>query len=460
MTKYKLRQYQEEAVITGINAINNNKREILVLPTGSGKSLVVASIAKELDGNTIVFQPNKEILEQNLEKIKNFGFDDVGVFSASMNQKTVGKVTFATIGTIYNKPEMWGMFNNIIIDEVHLCNSKAGMYQEFIKSHKGAVVGLTATPYRMHSFENLSLGKKSVVAKFLTRTKPKIFNTISHITQIQDLYNQGFLCPLEYIVNEKYFPSEIKLNSTGLDFDEKSLKEYHASMNIVDIVEDAIKGQNKRHILVFNKFINEAQNLNNKLSDLGIKSAIVTAETPKKEREEIIKKFKSQEIKVITNVGVLTTGFDFPELDCVILARPTQSVALYYQMVGRALRTSPDKQNATVIDICGNVRRFGRVETFSITRNEFNGLPRLKSEVGFLTGFDFLNQIDLETKPKSNKSDSDIVTFGKYGKANNGKGTPIKDIPTSYLLWCIDNFQDGFWKEKFKKEVDIRVNNK
>lgn len=94
----------------------------------------------------------------------------------------------------------------------------------------------------------------------------------------------------------------------------------------------------------------------------------MTGETPKKERERILEDFKSGKIKVIVNVGVLTTGFDFPELETVVLARPTKSLALYYQMVGRAIRPHPNKPEAWIVDLCQNYRRFGRVEDMKITR--------------------------------------------------------------------------------------------
>ena len=113
---YKLRDYQKKAVESGLKLFNSDKRElgICILPSGAGKSLVIASVGKQLKGDTIVFQPTLEILEQNLSKIHEFGFHDVGVFSASAKRKDFGKITFATIGSIFNRKEEWGRFKNII----------------------------------------------------------------------------------------------------------------------------------------------------------------------------------------------------------------------------------------------------------------------------------------------------------------------------------------------------------
>lgn len=717
----QLRKYQAEAVTSGLKAFREKRNGVIVAPTASGKSLILNAIARELPGNTIVFQPTAEVLAQNLEWASDFGITDIGVFSASMGQKDIGKVTYATIGSIYNRKELWGTFTNVIADEcftgdtlvstpfgkkridnvrcgdkilsgigiqevetisvkkseellkitfsddttlkctgnhpiftnhgwkkaeevlerditfseqglsilwsnflsqktqgqkdwrllptdekelgsteilldflfkevrkpnelkncqrkngknfkkdgtqtnqegwkreiasvaaasiascvrswvgsrvfstnknetfkdglsyllqnrysksgkndsnrggwrkpydnrkknsrqkenrisyfprvvsvsriksespelvfnlqvsghpsyfangklVHNChflNSKEGMYKEFIDTHGGNVLGLTATPYRMKSFNNHATGTRSVVCQFLTRTKPKIFNEISYIIQIQDLYAQGYLCPLRYTINDRYKPEEIKLNSTGMDYDDQALMSYNSKMNVLEVVESFIKDKDKRHVLVFNKFVQEAETLSARLKMLGIASAIVTGETPKKERDKILADFKTGQVKVICNVGVLTTGFDFPALDTVILARPTMSVPLYYQMVGRAMRTFAGKDYAEIVDICGNIRRFGRVETFEIGKDPDSGLDRLKSEAGWLTGVDFITGQSVEYKPKV----SEFLTFGKY------KDMSIKEIPHGYLRWGAENLS-GAWQTKFKDELSRR----
>jgi len=235
----------------------------------------------------------------------------------------------------------------------HLVNSKKGMYSEFIDAHNGSVLGITATPFRLHSYQDIRTEQKYVVAKMLTRTKPRIFKEIIHITQVQKLYEQKYLCPVKYIINKNYKHSDIELNSTGMDFNQDRLKEYNEKQNIVKIISDLVKEQKAKHILVFNVFVAEAEALSENLKKLNIKSESISANTSSDERERIISDFKSGKNKVVTNVGVLTLGFDFPELDCVILARPTQSVVLFSQMIGRSIRISKDKEYTTVIDMCG-----------------------------------------------------------------------------------------------------------
>ena len=123
----------------------------------------------------------------------------------------------------------------------------------------------------------------------------------------------------------------------------------------------------RRGILVFVKFVEQAERMVKEIPF----SAVVSGETPKKVREEILAKFKAGIIKVVVNVGTLTTGFDYPELDTAIIARPTMSLSLWYQMVGRVIRPCPGK-DGWIIDLGGNLRRFGKVEDLRIEQPEKN----------------------------------------------------------------------------------------
>ena len=173
---YKLRDYQQRASDTAAAFFNDKKAKynaIMVLPTGSGKSLVIADIANRLQGHTLVFQPSKEILEQNYKKLCSYGVLDCSVYSASFNSKNISRITFATIGSVIRHTDDFQHFNNVIIDECHFVNAKGGMYEEFIHATGCKVLGLTATPYR------LSSSSFGAMLKFLTRTRPLIFSRLS-----------------------------------------------------------------------------------------------------------------------------------------------------------------------------------------------------------------------------------------------------------------------------------------
>lgn len=366
---YQLRDYQRKASDAAVRAFQGESKHngLLILPTGAGKSLVIADIASRLDGALLVFQPSKEILEQNFAKLQSYGIIDCGVYSASVGCKDINRITFATIGSVMNHMQDFAHFKNVMIDECHYVNSKAGQYKQFIESENRRVVGLTATPYRLgKGLNGLSM------LKFLTRTRPRIFDTVLYYCQISDLLAKGYLAELRYFDCTKLDMSQVKTNSTGADYDDESLRlEYKRSGFYDQLTSTTVRVLNpkdkkpRKGVLVFTRFIEEAENLTLKLGSLGIKSAIVTGTTPKVEREGILKDFKSGFIKVVANVGTLTTGFDYPALDTVILARPTKSLSLYYQMVGRAIRPYQGK-DGWVIDLGGNYKRFGDVSNMKI----------------------------------------------------------------------------------------------
>lgn len=334
----------------------------------SGKSLVIADIASRLEGPLLVFQPSKEILQQNFAKLQSYGIFDCGCYSASVGCKDINRITFATIGSVMNHMSDFDCFKNIIIDECHYVNSKSGQYKQFIEAKNRQVVGLTATPYRLDRAEGGS------ILKFLTRVRPRIFSKVIYCCQIGELLSKGYLADLHYYDLTTLDLRRVRSNSTGADYDERSLlAEYERSgfydklSNTVVKVLQPKSGIPRKGVLVFTAFTREARQLVDKLQSLGVNAAIVTGETPKKEREAILEGFKRREIKVVANVGVLTTGFDYPALDTVVLARPTKSLGLYYQMVGRAIRPFEGK-DGWIVDLSGNYSRFGNVADLFISR--------------------------------------------------------------------------------------------
>lgn len=367
---YNLRYYQKEASDAAVKLFNGktDKNGLIIIPTGGGKSLILADIASRLEGPLLVFQPSKEILQQNFAKLQSYRIIDCGCYSASVGRKDINRITFATIGSVMNNMRDFDCFKNIIVDEAHYVNSKAGQYKKFIEAKNRQVVGLTATPYRLDKCAGGSM------LKFLTRTRPRIFSKVIYCCQIGELLSKGFLANLSYYDITSIDLRRVRSNSTGADYDEKSLiAEYERSgfydklSNTVVKVMQPKSGIPRKGILVFTAFRKESESLVSKLQSLGIKAAIVTCDTPKREREDILQRFKKGEIKVVSNCGTLTAGFDYPELDTVILARPTKSLALFYQMVGRAIRPSEGKIG-WVVDMAGNYSRFGNVADLYIAR--------------------------------------------------------------------------------------------
>lgn len=376
------RTYQVEAIQSGVDFFNDPKpnNAFQVLPTGSGKSVVIANIGKQLKEKTIVFQPSKEILEQNLKKLMSYGYR-AGVYSASAGAKHIDHLTFATIGSVNNKHHLFKDVKHIIVDECHLVNPRDGMYFNFIKSLPEAkVLGLTATPYR------LSANIDGAMLKFLNRTNPRIFNKLIYYIQNETLFNAGHLAKLEYFAFDVIDRSMLQVNSTGTDFTDASLKWYYKKINMPKItIEYAERLLKKRkNLLIFCSLISEAVEVQKGIPG----SYVLTGETDKKERESILARFKAGVIQCVINVGVLTTGFDYPELEAVLIARSTMSLGLYYQIIGRAMRPHPGKVSAWIVDLGNNIKFFGKIETMKI-RTTDNGLYSIWNNGRQLTNVNF-----------------------------------------------------------------------
>ena len=254
---YTLRPYQQEAADKAVSFFNDRKARynaLEMLATASGKSLIISEIASRLDGNTLVFCPQKEILQQNYEKYLSYGLNDAGIYSASFGRKDICHVTFATIKSAINHKELFSSFKNIIVDEAHQVCSSKGQYKDFFASLPCKVLGLTATPYRLTSQQGIMVGDEfkpngtfnriqyftrggfkprpgvepctKANLKLLTRTIPRIFSKIIYYVQTSDLVNGGYLTKPRYfqMVPNGWNEAELKVNSTGFDYTDDSVK--------------------------------------------------------------------------------------------------------------------------------------------------------------------------------------------------------------------------------------------
>lgn len=358
------RPYQTEAIERGVKFFESpgKKHEFQILPTGSGKSVVIANIAKGLTGNTVVFQPSKEILEQNYAKFSSYGFR-AAKYSASVGEKYIDRITFATIGSVARKHHLFRQFDNIIIDECHLVAPDGGMYLDFIRSISHAkVLGLTATPYRLES------DYEGAMLKFLNRTSPAIFTDVNYFVQNDVLFNAGHLSKLDYYDFSNIDRTRLSLNSSGTDYTEASIRAYFRQIKMYEktamYARELLK--KRRNLMVFCSLVEDAYKIQRAVPG----SVVVTGEADKALRSRLVADFKSGKIRCMINVGVFTTGFDYPELEAVLLDRITMSLALYYQIVGRVMRPHRDKESGWVVDLGGNIQRFGKIETMQIRQND------------------------------------------------------------------------------------------
>ncbi|MCK8071515.1 DEAD/DEAH box helicase [Vibrio sp. 1CM23M] len=357
---YTLRPYQADSVKSVIHYFRKHQTPaVLVLPTGAGKSLVIAELARLAKGRVLVLAHVKELVEQNHEKYEGYGLKG-SIFSAGLGRKeTDQQVVFASVQSVVrNLDSFSNQFSLLVIDECHrVPDEKTSSYQKVIthlrENNSGIkVLGLTATPYR------LGMGW---IYQYHTRgqvrsDEPRFFRDCIFELPIRYLLDEGFLTPARMIDAPvlSYDFSQLKPASTG------RYKEAELDMVIEQskratpqIVEQIIHlAQDKLGIMVFAATVRHAQEI------LGLlpagEASIVIGDTPTFERDQIISDFKERKIKFLVNVSVLTTGFDAPHVDLIAILRPTESISLYQQIVGRGLRLSPGKKECLVLDYAGN----------------------------------------------------------------------------------------------------------
>ena len=380
---YSLRPYQISILELMKADFTNFGNSIIVAPTGSGKSLLIASLANWLNQNVLIICYTKEILDQNKEKLSQIiPKEEIGIYSASFNSKEIKKYTLATIGSIYKHPELFTVFKVVLIDELHTVPHKktSSMYIKFLKQiGSPKVYGFSGTPYRCENWgERLSNGYilSHTVTKLVNRCMNPFWSRIIISLTTQSLIDEGYLCQPTYIDKELIPRQELKPNASHSDFDltgfQKKLLE--RENELLTILEWA--NSTHRHTLVFCVSVAQAEHL----SSLVNGSAVVSAKTPKKIRTKIIHGFKLGLIKTVFNVNCLTTGFDFPALDCIVVCRPTNSIGLHVQMLGRGMRNAPGKKTCDIIDLVGNVKKLGKAETIRVER--VNGQWEIVSETG------------------------------------------------------------------------------
>lgn len=370
MDKFPPRPYQAKGIAANLDYLLSdvNYNAFALYPTGAGKSVVMANTIKELPYQSVILQPSKEILVQNVAKYQSYGYE-AGVYSASAGTKTIGHATFATIGSVVKKPHLFRNVRYILIDECHLVNAADGMYNYFIKSlPKAKVLGFTATPYRLSSAADGSM------LSFINRTEPRIFHEMIYCVQNNTLFDAGYLSKLVYYSFNLIDASKLTLNGNGSDFTDASLRAYYRSENIPTKIANFANNllKKRRNLLVFCSLLDEAAAVAKNVPG----SVVLDGKTSDAMREKILSQFTAGIIKCVINVGVLTTGFDYPALECVLLAKSTMSLSLYYQIFGRGFRTDPlkVKKDCWLVDLGGNIERFGKFETMIVENNNDGNL--------------------------------------------------------------------------------------
>lgn len=349
-------------------------------------------------------------------------------------------------------------------------------FMKFIGALPGVkVLGFTATPCRLHSYGSLVEGNYSSL-NMLMYDDPSFFKEMVHVIQIEEMVKRGYWAKLRYEVWD-FDESDLMLNGNGSEYTTESIARSIITNGVNNTIYKRLNmlWNERKHILVcmdsvencniISEFINKKRG--------AVVTGVVSAETPKKKREQILEDFKSGKLKAVFNYSTLATGFDFPELDCVMFGRPTFSFAIYYQFFGRVVRPHKDKPEGFIIDCCNNFRRFGPIEKVSIEHIPYKGWCMFSDEKLISCRMDrdiYKSQLleyaekrkrateEAKHKPKEEgwiragakdptiqpppgqkmiKDSNMLMWFGKY------KGTPLEQVPLDYLKWVSENLGDS-----------------
>lgn len=441
-----LRQNQEEPVRKAIEFFQekNPKPSLIVLPTAWGKSILTAFVAKNSEDRMIVLQPSKELLEQNYNKYLTLcGFmADAGIYSASFGKKEICRVTYATIGSIKNLgAEFRRMgFTKMLIDEAHLYPRESdSMLGRFLKdSGITHVLGITATPVKLQQNYGMDGGTYSKLVMLTSRSKKgNFFKEIIHVGQVEEMVRLGYWSPLQYEASG-FDDSLLEYNSSKSEYTEESVKmAFDANGGLQSIIDTLDSHPERKHILAFVPSVQDAIDLSMRYES----SSVIYGEQNKAERSKSIEDFRVGKTRVMFNVRVLSTGFDYTGIDCIVLGISTASIALYYQIVGRATRIDPDKSDALIADLGGNVERFGRVEDIRFEKGRiwrmFGSGGRLLSGIP-VNDIGTIYKSDVDSMEAGLSASVMVMPFGKY------KGEKISDVPLGYRDWMLKNFKwDG-----------------
>ena len=372
-----LRDYQEVAVQKMLNDASKKGNSVLCLGTAAGKSHLIAEYAKRLNLPILILCPNREILTQNKEKLALVVNPlDIGVFSASLNEKTIKKYTFATIGSIYRKPDLFSHFSTCIVDECHVVrpDQPNSMYMRFFRANSfPKTFGFTASPY-INVTETHFVSSENRVRTFDSVTKIQLITRMNNSFWNRFIFNYDskmledgqHTVKVIYHTHNLVNPDRIRLVSNGSDYDQDDFAR-KVRMYEDKIIEYCMYSmEHHTSTLVFCANVAQAESLQSKMP---IFSSVVTAATPPKERARIIEDFKKGHILVLFNVSCLTTGFDSPITDSIICLRPTKSIGLYQQFIGRGVRKSDGKTECHVYDLSGTYDRLGKAVEIRLANN-------------------------------------------------------------------------------------------
>lgn len=367
LTGMQLRPYQRES-LDALYAYwrKDGANGLIVLPTGAGKSLVLAALCHEIldqypNMRIGVVTHVRELITQNYKELLSlWPAAPAGIYSAGIGRRDIAnRILLCGIQSTYNKVDLLGSFDILIVDEAHLISrNTSSMYGKFIANLRQLapdmrLVGLTATAFR------LDTGR-------LDYGKGRLFDKVVYEAPITKLIEQGYLSPLLS-----------KATATQFDISQVQKRggEYVPEQLEVAVDQDWITqaaareivqyGTDRKSWLAFCAGVNHAIHMRGAIQEAGASCEAVYGEMPKARRDHYIEQFRQGQIQCLTSVGVLGIGFNVPQVDLIALLRPTASAGLFVQQVGRGLRCAPDKKDALILDFARNTARHGPIDSIT-----------------------------------------------------------------------------------------------
>lgn len=334
--KYQLRPYQQQAIEQIRKSYRNgNQRVVLVSPTGSGKTVIASDIVERVtrnNGHVIFIAHRKEIIDQTSQKLIEIGVPHGIIMGDDSRYNPNAPVQIASIQTLIRRKFPHTDF--IIIDECHL--SIAASYQKIIHHYNNTpILGLTATPWRTDG-----------------QGLQHVYDDMVIVSQVKELVKNGYLLAPEIFA--PYRPDLSKVRVRAGDYVEADLTTIMDKNHLIGSIISHWKAYARdMTTVVFASSRQHSKHITQSFIDAGISAAHLDHTTPKDERSNILQQLANREIKVVSNVGILTEGWDLPQLECLVMARPTMSETLYLQMVGRVMRITKNKTKALMLDHAG-----------------------------------------------------------------------------------------------------------
>ena len=362
----KLRYYQQDCIDAFLRDAKKHPRDNLLaaLPTGTGKSVIIAGVAKAIadkGGRVLVLHRSRELVEQNHKRycqVDPEGLVRSGVYSAGIGiRQTDQQVTFAGVQSVFKRAEEFGKIDLVLVDECHqIPFTDNSQYQTMIRGLRDInpacrFFGLTATPFRTNGV--------------IHGSKQSLFDRMSYVAPLSKMFDDGFLTKPVTLPTKSVDLTGVKV--TAGDFNQSEMQSrflsYWATEQKTKEIVNTANEVGLKSIAVFCSGVAHAELVYHELQSMGERAAVITGETLPIIRSTQLELFNKRSIRWVVNVDCLTTGWDAPCCDGIVVARGTQSAGLFAQIIGRGTRLYPGKTECSIIDMGSNIDRFGPIDS-------------------------------------------------------------------------------------------------